>query len=348
MGTTADKLNKVLESKEAIKAAIEAKGITDVGDILSTYPEKIMSIQTGGYTGHADVEGLRAIGWTDDDIDYYQKTGVNWNEEEDSIHKVPQDNIDLYGILTISNIRNYSNRIKYLPKIDLNTTNISDLFSQMNFIAIPSLDTSKVTGMNGTFRGCKLLTSIPILDTSNVTGMSNMFSGCTLLKSIPLLNTSKVTNMSSMFNGCSSLESIPLLDTSNVINMSNMFYGCTSLKTIPQLNTSLVTDMSKMFSYCSSMISIPPINVSNSNISGIIDECPSIETVQVNGLKTSLDIILSEFLKKESLIYIIENAAPTRLIYITLSEYCYEKFNGDPEVVSALSKQSNVSLTYYI
>lgn len=31
MGTTADKLNKILASKAAIKAAIEAKGVEDVG-----------------------------------------------------------------------------------------------------------------------------------------------------------------------------------------------------------------------------------------------------------------------------------------------------------------------------
>lgn len=44
MGTTADKLNKILESKVAIKAAIEAKGVTDVGDVLSEYPNKIKQI----------------------------------------------------------------------------------------------------------------------------------------------------------------------------------------------------------------------------------------------------------------------------------------------------------------
>ena len=48
MRTTADKLNKILASKAAIKAAIEAKGVEDVGDVLSAYPEKIASIQSGG------------------------------------------------------------------------------------------------------------------------------------------------------------------------------------------------------------------------------------------------------------------------------------------------------------
>lgn len=47
METTADKLNKLKESKAAIKAAIEAKGVTDVGNVLADYPSKIASIQSG-------------------------------------------------------------------------------------------------------------------------------------------------------------------------------------------------------------------------------------------------------------------------------------------------------------
>ena len=46
--TIADKLKKILDSKAAIKAAIEAKGVKDVGDVLETYPDKIASISSGG------------------------------------------------------------------------------------------------------------------------------------------------------------------------------------------------------------------------------------------------------------------------------------------------------------
>ena len=53
MGTTVDKLNKILASKAAIKAVIEAKGVTDVGDVLADYPSKIASIQSGGTDEYA-------------------------------------------------------------------------------------------------------------------------------------------------------------------------------------------------------------------------------------------------------------------------------------------------------
>lgn len=47
MGTLQDKINKAIESKAAIKAAIEAKGVSNVGDVLADYPSKIASIQSG-------------------------------------------------------------------------------------------------------------------------------------------------------------------------------------------------------------------------------------------------------------------------------------------------------------
>lgn len=43
-----DKLQSILDSKKAIKAAIEAKGVADVGDVLAGYPDKIAAIQSGG------------------------------------------------------------------------------------------------------------------------------------------------------------------------------------------------------------------------------------------------------------------------------------------------------------
>ena len=159
------------------------------------------------WTGHADAEGLKAIGWTDEDIAYYQANGVNWNEEDDEYHKVTDDNKALYGVLTADNISTYKDRIVYLPKID----------------------TSGRESMYQMFYQCYSLVSIPQLDTSDVTNMSYMFGSCYSLVSIPQLDTSKVKNMSYMFNYCYSLVSIPQLDTSSVTNMSAPVNFCHSL-----------------------------------------------------------------------------------------------------------------------
>ena len=185
------------------------------------------------YTGHADAEGLRAIGWTDEDIEYYQANGVNWNEEEDEYHKVSDDNKALYGVLTADNISTYKDRIVYLPKIDTSAkTSMYNMFSDCSsLVSIPQLDTSNVMNMNSMFYRCYSLVSIPQLNTAKVTNMNNMFLRCYSLVSIPQLDTSKVTVMYSMFDYCYSLVSIPQLDTSSVVSMSNIFSTCYSLTT---------------------------------------------------------------------------------------------------------------------
>ena len=184
-----------------------------------------------GWTGHADAEGLKAIGWTDEDIAYYQENGVNWNAEDDEYHKVTDDNKALYGVLTASNIQTYKDRIVYLPKID----------------------TSNVTNMTNMFNGCYSLVSIPLLDTSSVTAMSSMFQNCSSLVSIPQLDTSSVNDVSNMFFSCRGLTSIPQLTTSGVLNMGYMFQHCTALVYIPQLDTSKVMDTSFTFGNCRSL-----------------------------------------------------------------------------------------------
>lgn len=47
MSTTTDKLQAILNSKEAIKSAIESKGVPNVGEVLSEYPNKIAEIPIG-------------------------------------------------------------------------------------------------------------------------------------------------------------------------------------------------------------------------------------------------------------------------------------------------------------
>jgi surface protein len=126
------------------------------------------------WTGHADADGLRAIGWTEEDIAYYQAHGVNWNAEDDEYHKVTDDNKALYGVLTADNISTYADRIVYLPKID----------------------TSAKTSMSSMFSGCSSLVSIPHLDTQNVTNMSSMFSNCRSLTHAHLKNAKLAYDLS--------------------------------------------------------------------------------------------------------------------------------------------------------
>ena len=325
MGTTAQKLQAVLNSKAAIKAAIEAKGVADVGDVLSTYAEKIASISSGGWTGHADEAGLKAIGWTDDDIAYYQKYGVNWNEEDDQYHLVPEDNKALYGVLTASNISAYKDRIVYLPKID----------------------TSGKTDMTGMFQGCNIMVAIPMIDTSSATKMENMFYQCYALVCIPQLATSLVTTMKGIFNQCYSLSYVPVLDMSAGPVVRQMFRECYSLQAVPALDLSKCGDFGFLYSNCYSLTFIPPIVLRTSwdvNISNILYKCYALVHCNIKNLRDSIELDDSPLFSKESLLYMIENAVPEDAITITLSAYSYGKFNDDPDIVAALSAQPLVSL----
>lgn len=265
----ANEITRLQNAKASLKSSINSK--TDAQhqitvEKLEEYADFVDSISTGGstklFTGHYDTEGLRTIGWTDEEIQYYQDNGVQWNEEEDGLFEL--NSTELAG--------DDSKNTRFLPK---NTTK-NNFNKYRRLLAIPLIDTSNKTSIS--FSGCNSLTTIPLLNTSNVTSIS--FSKCLSLTTIPLLNTSNVTNMSYMFNGCYSLTTIPLLDTSNVTDMGVMFQECNSLTTIPLLNTSNVTDMSFMFNQCHSLKQLPAIDTSNvTDMSYMLSNCPTLKYV---------------------------------------------------------------------
>ena len=173
-GATINNQDKVVDITENGTTEVVADGgFTGLGKVTIN-----AEVSGGGsakpkWTGHADAEGLKAIGWTDEDIAYYQENGVNWNEEDDEWHKVTDDNKVLYGVLTASNISSYKDRIVYLPKID----------------------TSNVTNMGSMFMNCYSLTSIPMLNTSNVTNMGETLSNCYSLIHANLKNVKLECNL---------------------------------------------------------------------------------------------------------------------------------------------------------
>lgn len=293
------------------------------------FSDRIRAISGGGgvparptYTGHADAEGLRAIGWTDEDIAYYQENGVNWNEEDDEYHKVSEDNKALYGVLTADNISQYKGRIVYLPKIDISGVN-------------------RFTDM---FKGHTPLVAIPLLDTQNVTAMDGMFSGCRSLVCIPALNTEMVTTMANMFYDCDTLVTIPSLNTQNVTAMKMMFYGC-MIVAIPPLNTQKVTTMTDMFNSCSSLVSIPALDTQSvTNMASLCYNCASLTSAYVKNVKISFNLNRSGLLSKDSLLYIINNEAATSAITITLASYAYTRLANDADIVAALADHPNISL----
>ena len=277
---------------------------------------------SSGWTGHADIEGLKAIGWDDEDIAYYQEHGVNWNEEDDEYHKVSDDNKALYGVLTTSNISSYKNRIVYLPKIDF----------------------SGVENMYGTFMDCYRLVAIPHLDISAATSIESLFRGCVSLTHIPMLDTSKVTRMQYTFSGCVQLAHIPNISTDNVLYVRNIFNNCSSLASLPKLNFAAATNMTESFQYCSKLNNIELDFAQKTNTTNCFSSCVNLADVYIKNLKASISFENSNKLSKESLLYIINNEAAELAITIKLAHYAYGRLANDVDIVEALANHPNVSL----
>lgn len=290
------------------------------------FAREIESIEGGGggsasmWTGHADVEGLKAIGWTDEDIEYYQQYGVNWNEEHDEFHLVSAENKALYGVLTASNIADYKDKIVYLPKLDV----------------------SGITTMANWLKGCYRLTAIPYLDTAHITSMANMCQGCISLTCFPLLDTSAVTTVTYMFNNCDSLRVVPPLNLSNVTTMTYMCQNCSGLIYVSAMETPKVTSMNYAFRYCYSLKTIAGLDMNKATNAAMVSTCEALNVVLMKNLNRGISFGALN-LHEKSLIYIINNAT-TASITITLSAEAYARLSENTEVLEALAKHPNISL----
>ena len=267
--------------------------------------------------GTIDKEGLKAIGWTDEDILTYEQNKTPHYPWENDQYKVSDENKALYNLdnpnyslyknnpnITFIpnknlddyfNVNNFGNMkyIKGFPFFNCHRANMGYMFENCSSLTtIPSLNTYLVESMQSMFRSCSSLVSIPQLNTSGVTNMISMFYYCSSLVSIPQFNTANVTSLANMFYYCKLLTTIPLLNTTKVTNMESMFYGCSSLTSIPQLDTTKVTNMDSMFYSCSSLTSIPQLDTSGvSNMYRMLYNCSSlkkVEGIDFSGLTSNL------------------------------------------------------------
>ena len=336
--------------------------LTDVADAIrekkgtielinpKDFASEIASIETGGgngWTGHADADGLRAIGWDDADIAYYQENGVDWNEEDDHLHLVSDDNKALYGVVTAYNISTYKDRIVYLPKIDTSAlTSMSYKFSNcQKMVALPFIDTSNVTNMTGVFNACYSLVTIPPIDFSKAQTMDYAFWHCISLRRVPPIDTSLATNMNAAFYQCVSLEYLPPLSLASATNAGRIFNMCSRLGEVELLDSHNVSNWSEVFIYDTNLESIKGVDLRNAaSISSIFSYCRKGRDYFIKSVKMSIDLSGVFMLSKESLLYTITNEASTSAITITLASNVYDKYANDPEVLEALANHPNITL----
>lgn len=131
-------------------------------------------------------------------------------------------------------------------------------------------ETSSVSSMTHTFRGCKSLKELPAGLFSSLAGAKTKFTAtfkeCTSLESLPaglFASNSLATNFTETFNGCTSLEAVPddlLGANEKITTVTKMFMGCTSLESVPEglfAGTPAITSFEATFSGCTALASLP-------------------------------------------------------------------------------------------
>ena len=242
--------------------------------------------------GTVDRAGLKAIGWTDEDILTYEQNAPSHYSWQNDQYKVSEENKALY-LLDDPNPSSYKDNpnITFVPKKNMESYFAhSFAFKDMKYIkGIPSLDLSSATNVSNLFAYCSSLTAIPPIDISSATDVSSLFAYCSSLTAIPPIDTSKVTNADWLFGQCSSLTTIPPIDLSSATSVKYLFSDCSQLKTVPPLNTFNVNNnMTNMFSGCKSLTTVEGIDFSGltsnlENLFGYYSEFPKLTRFIVNG-----------------------------------------------------------------
>lgn len=299
MGTTTDKLNKLLETKEAIKTAIKAKNVSvSNSDPFSSYPSKIESISTGGGTGGSGLD-WSAIGYSEqpqsliNGYNYAKQIYDNWSPKQTSLFYNGNANLVFFPLVDTSNVTSLYNAF----------------YACSSLISVPLINTSKVTTFEKAFYNCSSLKDIALLDMSSATTLKQAFYSCSL-KNIPLFDTSNIQNFQNAFENCSSIETVPSFDMSSATITTNMFYKCNALKTVPSLNTINVTDMSSMFSWSSNLETVGKINADKvTNIKNIFYYCNKLTNLGgFTNLSIDLDLTISNYITATSLMNVINEA----------------------------------------
>ena len=152
-----------------------------------------------------------------------------------------------------------------------------------------------------------------------------MFSG-TRDKTLFPINTDSflATNYLEAFTGCHNLVAVKFITASNnpivaISSAQNMFKNCESLK------------------YIYGVLAF----TSNVNVSGAFDFCLSLEEVRIKNLAKSLNLASSPKLSLDSVAFMVQNAANTSPITITLHTDVFAKLTGDTtnEASAALTEE---------
>ena len=225
--STADKLNKLITTKSAIKEAIQNKGVTVTDtDTFASYADKISSITSGGggyefdftVLGYnekecKDANDIANVAITLGDYTQSQITeAIAYGKElYDSNYSITDTNVDkdkllFYPKLKLPYTYKYS-KVLYIPNVEYKASGSSASNAYTNQLLY------KVGSINAVF--------------TNTHYSEGFFTDCISLREVGDINiTGKVINYNNFFQNCYALRKIGNLNTTGSTNFENMFYNC--------------------------------------------------------------------------------------------------------------------------
>ena len=307
MGTTADKLNAILETKQAIKQAIRDKGVY-VGDLdpLDYYPTAIGLIETSSSNPDENNPYQQL---------YMQRTANETNMVGLFAYTPASTSLDL-SVMNTSKVTDMSRMFEsckapYLDLSGFDMSNVNKAYYMLNYctseINIDGWDTSNLTDAERMFcsftNGGKYI-DLSVLDFSNVTKSASMFESCNIdnidvrnlnlnlgkLNELPFKSVSgtvldlsnyDITGLTSTYYLCY-FTKCPTIDLTNwktteVTNMKQTFYYCSDIEKIimPDWDMTNVTNTSNFFYSCSKLNYIDLSRSNDATISKIATLVPA-------------------------------------------------------------------------
>ena len=321
MGTTADKLAYLNDTKAEIRSAITAKGV----DVPETAPFRTYAEKIGEISGSE-----AAVTPLDPEKVYRDCRPCDWltmpEPQEDEIYLLMQVPQGVKGRVAFKTTCTGSYTVEagnveagvFTP--DLTTTVASgdvyereiassecysptadgmvQIMLRVSGTAIETWETvsSSANTSHMNWDIVEIVCRLPSC-TSFMCGHLMPIEALNSLRFFALFGTNQIQNMKYMFCGCYNLMAIRTLDTSSVTNMTMAFCDCRALVALPELDTSNVTCMNSAFYDCGAIISLPVMDLSKvDDFCYVFAGCRSLRSVpQLNTVSaTDVDVCFQD------------------------------------------------------
>ena len=364
MGTTAEKLQAVKASKEAIREALEAKGV-QLGDTpLAGYAEKIGEIEVEPTSLNLDLKAIYDQYPEEPARAVYQ---IRKNEAADEPITFPHEGWCASKIITsdgkvytsfpATHTWDTSKDIDETYPFPIKTRWIvvcGKTDQHLHYYAIPGTLKKYVIAAFYNLESVAFPSGITSLyymyfGEKQKANLSTSFNQHRNLFRIPSsITTTGRTNFRSMFQYCTYITKVPNIDTSAATNTSYMFYGCYMLRRIPPLDTHNVTDMGYMFQYCHSIESIPQLDINNATTTEhMFDDCYNLRKVGklLTPNSTRCDYMFKGCMNLEIIEELdISSVVDTANMFSSCSSLIYVRFTGLIPVSLSLSNAPRLDL----